>query len=253
MNREQLERYSRHILLNGMGQKGQEKLLASSVLIVGAGGLGSPAAMYLAAAGVGKIGIVDDDNVDLTNMQRQIIHSVDAIGTPKALSAKKRIGTINPDVAVETYESRLTAKNVKTIFNEYDFILDATDNFETKFLINDTCVEMGKPFSYGGIQEFSGQLMTYVPGEGPCYRCIFEEPPEPGVVPTCREVGVIGCMAGIIGTLQSMEVIKYLLGSGELLTGQLLTVDALTMEFRKVKFAKRNPDCPVCGKRAGEK
>lgn len=249
MNREQYERYSRHILLSGMGEEGQERLLASRVLIIGAGGLGSPAAMYLAAAGVGKIGIVDDDNVDLTNLQRQIIHSVDAIGTPKVISAKKRIETINPDVETVTYQSRLTAENVKSIFDKYDFVVDATDNFETKFLINDTCVEMKKPFSHGGIQEFGGQLMTYVPGEGPCYQCIFEEPPEPGVVPTCREVGVIGCMAGMIGTMQAMEVVKYLLGIGEVLTGQLLTVNALTMEFRKVKFPHKNPNCPACGKK----
>lgn len=247
MNEEQRERYSRHILLSEMGEEGQNKLLSSNVLIVGAGGLGSPAALYLAAAGVGKIGIVDDDNVDLTNLQRQIIHSTENIGVSKALSARERIRSLNPDVKVETYCVRLNEKNVKSIFNEYDFVLDATDNFATKFLINDVCVELKKPFSHGGIQKFSGQLMTYVPGEGPCYRCIFEEPPEEGAVPTCREVGVIGCMAGIIGTMQSMEAVKYLLGIGDLLTGQLLTVDALTMEFRKIKFPKRNPACSVCG------
>lgn len=248
MNKEQLERYSRHILLSEMGEEGQEKLLDSRVLIVGAGGLGSPAAMYLAAAGVGNIGIVDDDNVDLTNLQRQIIHTNQNIGKPKVLSAKERMNGINPDVKVETYGMKLDETNVKSIFSEYDFVIDATDNFEAKFLINDTCVELGKAFSHGGIQKFSGQLMTYVPGKGPCYRCIFEEPPEPGTVPTCREVGVIGCMAGMIGTMQSMEAVKYLLGIGDLLTGQFLTVDALTMEFRKVKFPKKNPNCPVCGK-----
>lgn len=247
MNEKQRERYSRHILLSEMGEAGQERLLASRVLIVGAGGLGSPAALYLAAAGVGCIGIVDDDNVDLTNLQRQIIHSEQEIGMSKALSAQKRIAGINPDVTVETYCTRLNEENIKGIFNNYDFVLDATDNFETKFLINDTCVEMKKAFSHGGIQKFSGQLMTYVPGEGPCYRCIFEEPPETGVIPTCRETGVIGSMAGIIGTMQSMEALKYLLGTGELLTGKLLTVDALTMEFRKVKFPSRNPDCLACG------
>lgn len=247
MNEKQRERYSRHILLSEMGEAGQERLLASRVLIVGAGGLGSPAALYLAAAGVGCIGIVDDDNVDLTNLQRQIIHSEQEIGMSKALSAQKRIAGINPDVTVETYCTRLNEENVKGIFNNYDFVLDATDNFETKFLINDTCVEMKKAFSHGGIQKFSGQLMTYVPGEGPCYRCIFEEPPETGVIPTCRETGVIGSMAGIIGTMQSMEALKYLLGTGELLTGKLLTVDALTMEFRKVEFPSRNPDCLACG------
>ncbi len=248
MNKSQSERYSRQILLKQVGEEGQEKLLNSHVLIVGAGGLGSPAALYLASAGVGHIGIMDDDNVDLTNLQRQIIHSSESVGTPKVLSAKKRIEALNPDVKVSALRERLGKDNVKDIFNNYDFVLDATDNFQAKFLINDTCVMLKKPFSYGGIQEFGGQLMTYVPGEGPCYRCIFEEPPEDGVIPTCREVGVIGTMAGIIGTLQSMEAVKYLLGIGELLTGRLLTVDALTMEFRQVRFPKKNPECPVCRK-----
>lgn len=248
MNRTQSERYSRQILLNQIGKEGQEKLLSSRVLIAGAGGLGSPAALYLASAGVGHIGILDDDIVDLTNLQRQIIHSTESVGTPKVLSAKNRITAINPEIEVSPLRERLGKDNVKEIFNSYDFIVDATDNFETKFLINDACVALKKPFSHGGIQEFGGQLMTYVPGEGPCYRCIFEEPPEAGVIPTCREVGVIGCMAGIIGTLQSMETVKYLLGIGELLTGRLLTVDALTMEFRQVRFHKKNPRCPACGK-----
>lgn len=253
MNEEQRERYSRHILLNKVGKDGQEKLLSSRILIVGAGGLGSPAAMYLAAAGIGTIGIIDDDNVDLTNLQRQIIHSVDGIGTLKTESAKKRIAMINPDVEVETFPLRLNEENAKSIFNKYDFVIDAVDNFETKFLINDVCVELGKAFSHGGIQEFGGQLMTWVPGEGPCYRCIFEEPPGPGSVPTCRDVGVIGCMAGMIGTMQSMEAVKYVLGIGELLTGQMLTVDALTMEFRKIKFPRRNPTCSACGRGNSER
>lgn len=248
MNEEQKERYSRHILLKKVGEDGQEKLLSSRILIVGAGGLGSPVAMYLAAAGVGTIGIVDDDNVDLTNLQRQIIHSVDSIGISKTESARKRICGINPEVRVDSYQVHLDETNAKSIFNKYDFVIDAADNFETKFLINDVCVELGKAFSHGGIQEFGGQLMTYVPGKGPCYRCIFEEPPKPGCVPTCREVGVIGCMAGMIGTMQSMEAVKYVLGIGELLTGQLLTVDALTMKFRKIEFPQRNPECRACGK-----
>ncbi len=248
MSKSQSERYSRQILLKQVGEEGQEKLLNSHVLIVGAGGLGSPAALYLASAGVGHIGILDDDNVDLTNLQRQIIHSSETIGTPKVLSAKRRIEALNPDIKVSALRERLEEDNAKDIFKDYDFILDATDNFQTKFLINDTCVVLKKPFSHGGIQEFGGQLMTYVPGKGPCYRCIFEKPPEDGVIPTCREVGVIGCMAGIIGTLQSMETVKYLLGIGELLTGGLLTVDALTMEFRHVRFPKKNPECSVCGK-----
>ena len=247
MNDEQRERYARHILLDEIGEKGQEKLLSSRVLIVGAGGLGSPIAMYLAAAGVGTIGIVDDDNVDLTNLQRQIIHTTQSIGMPKTLSARKRIEALNPDISVNTYVQRIDSGNVKSIFGDYDFVLDATDNFETKFLVNDTCVEMGKPFSHGGIVRFSGQLMTSVPGEGPWYRCMFEDPPEPGDVPSCKEVGVIGAICGMIGSMQGMEAVKYLLGIGNLLTGQLLTVDALTMEIRRVPFPKRNVNCRACG------
>lgn len=247
MDQEQRERYARHILLDEMGEEGQEKLLAASVLIVGAGGLGSPVAMYLAAAGVGRIGIIDDDNVDLTNLQRQIIHTSQSVGMPKTASAHERITLLNHDVKVEEYRLRLTEDNIKTIFNKYDFIVDATDNFETKFLVNDTCVELKKPFVHGGVQRFGGQLMTYVPGEGPCYRCIFEEPPEPGAVPTCKEVGIIGGICGIIGSMQSMEAVKYVLGTGKLLTGQLLTVDALTMEIRKIPFPKKNPGCLACG------
>lgn len=249
MNDEQRERYARHILLDEIGEEGQEKLLSSRVLIVGAGGLGSPIAMYLAAAGVGTIGIVDDDNVDLTNLQRQIIHTTQSIGTPKTLSARKRLEALNPDISVSTYNLRVDSENIKSIFNGYDFVLDATDNFETKFLVNDTCVELGIPFSHGGIVRFSGQLMTYVPGKGPCYRCIFEQPPEPGDVPSCKEVGVIGSICGVIGSMQSMEAVKYLLGIGNLLTGQLLTVDALTMEIRRIPFPKRNRSCSACGKR----
>ncbi len=250
MNDEQRERYARHIRLDEIGEEGQEKLLSSRVLIVGAGGLGSPIAMYLAAAGVGTIGIVDDDNVDLTNLQRQIIHTTQSIGTPKTLSARERIEKLNPEIFVNTYCLRIDSENVKSIFEKYDFVLDATDNFETKFLVNDTCVEMGKPFSHGGIVRFRGQLMTYVPGEGPCYRCIFEEPPEPGAVPSCHEVGVIGSICGMIGSMQSMEAVKYLLGMGNLLTGQLLTLDALTMEIRKIPFPKRNVNCRACGKKS---
>lgn len=247
MNQEQWERYARHIALDGMGEEGQEKLLSSSVLIVGAGGLGSPAVMYLAAAGVGRIGIADDDNVDLTNLQRQIIHTRQSVGMPKTASARERIAWLNHDVKVEEYCFRLTGSNIKSVFNEYDFIVDATDNFATKFLVNDVCVDMKKPFVHGGVQRFGGQLMTYVPGEGPCYRCIFGEPPEPGAVPGCDVTGIIGGICGVIGSFQSMEVVKYLTGAGDLLTGQFLTVDALTMEIRKIPFPKKNPDCPACG------
>ena len=244
---EQIERYSRHLILKEVGVKGQKKLLNSKVLIVGAGGLGAPAALYLAAAGVGTIGIVDSDTVDLSNLQRQIIHTTEDIGKPKVLSAQETRNRINPDVTVKTYQTYLFSKNVMEIIQDYDFILDGTDNFSAKFLINDACVLAGKPFCHGGILRFQGQLMTYVPGAGPCYRCIFEEPPPKDAVPTCKEAGVIGAMAGVIGTLQAMEAIKYLLGIGELLTGYLLTYDALHMEFRKVKLPKHVPGCAVCG------
>lgn len=247
MNSEQNERYARQVLLKGIGIEGQEKLLKSKVLIVGAGGLGSPVAMYLAGAGVGTIGILDDDEVDLTNLHRQIIHSNDSIGQKKVDSAAERMRKINPDIKIKPYACRLNPENAEKILGSYDFIVDACDNFETKFLINDTCVKLNKAFSHGGIQEFGGQLMTYVPNQGPCYRCVFEEVPKPGTIPTCKEVGVIGCMAGMIGTMQSMETIKYLLGLGDLLTGQLLVVDALTMQFRKVSFPEKNPHCKACG------
>ena len=233
---EQLERYSRHIILKGLGSKGQKKLLQSRVLIVGAGGLGSPAAMYLASAGVGTIGIVDADRVDLSNLQRQIIHSTDDIGKEKVLSAKETINELNPDVNVITYPFYLNSENILDVIKDYDFVIDGTDNFAAKFLINDACVIAEKPFCHAGILQFQGQLMTYVPGEGPCYRCIFQEPPLKGEVPSCREAGVIGVIAGVIGTLQATEAIKYLIGTGELLTGYMLTYDALKMEFRKVRL-----------------
>ena len=233
---EQLERYSRHIILKGLGSKGQKKLLQSRILIVGAGGLGSPAAMYLASAGVGTIGIVDADRVDLSNLQRQIIHSTDDIGKEKVLSAKETINGLNPDVNVITYPFYLNSENILDVIKDYDFVIDGTDNFSAKFLINDACVIAEKPFCHAGILQFQGQLMTYVPGEGPCYRCIFPEPPPKGEVPSCREAGVIGVIAGVIGTLQATEAIKYLIGTGDLLNGYLLTYDALKMEFRKVRL-----------------
>lgn len=248
LTNEQLERYSRHIILNEIGGKGQKKLLASKVLIIGAGGLGSPIALYLAAAGVGTIGIVDADVVDLSNLQRQIIHNVAAIGKPKVDSAKERINAINPDVNVITYHEFITSKNIVDIIKDqdYDFIIDGTDNFPVKFLINDACVMLQKPFSHAGIIRFRGQTMTYVPGQGPCYRCVFETPPPKGAVPSCKEAGVLGAMAGVIGCIQATEAVKYILGVGELLTGYLLTYDALKMEFRKIKIG-HNHKCPVCG------
>lgn len=244
---EQLERYSRHIILKEIGVKGQKTLLNSKVLIIGAGGLGAPAAMYLAAAGVGIIGIADADEVELSNLQRQIIHTTDDLGKPKVQSARETIERMNSDVTVHTYQTFVHSENILDLIRDYDFIIDGTDNFPAKFLINDACVMAEKPFSHAGIVRFQGQLMTYVPGEGPCYRCVFREMPPKDAVPACREAGVIGAMGGVIGSLQAMEAIKYLIGKGELLTGYLLTYDALTMEFRKVKLPKHVPDCPICG------
>ncbi len=244
---EQLERYSRHIILKEVGAKGQKKLLNAKVLIIGAGGLGAPAAMYLAAAGVGTIGIADADEVDISNLQRQIIHSTADIGKAKVQSAKETMEAINPDVTVKTYRTFVTSENIAELIADYDFIIDGTDNFPAKFLINDACVMAGKPFSHAGIIRFKGQLMTYVPGQGPCYRCVFKNPPPKDAVPTCKQAGVIGAMGGVIGSLQAMEAIKYIIGKGELLTGYLLTYDALTMEFRKVKLPSNTSGCAVCG------
>ena len=246
MTDEQIERYSRHIILKEVGAKGQKKLLNSKVLIIGAGGLGAPAALYLAAAGVGHIGIVDADEVDLSNLQRQVIHSTADIGKAKVKSAKESMVAINPDVEVTTYRMFVDASNVRELIREYDFIIDGTDNFPAKFLINDACVLEKKPFSHAGIIRFQGQLMTDVPGGGPCYRCVFKSAPPKDAVPTCKQAGVIGAMAGTIGTLQAMEAIKYIIGKGELLTGKLLTYDALKMDFRKINL-KRDCNCAVCG------
>ena len=244
---EQLERYSRHIILKEIGVKGQKKLLNAKVLIIGAGGLGAPAAMYLAAAGVGTIGIADADEVDLSNLQRQIIHSTADVGKAKVQSAKETMQAMNPDVKVNTYRIFVDSETIGELIKDYDFIIDGTDNFPAKFLINDACVMAKKPFSHAGIIRFKGQLMTYVPGEGPCYRCVFKNPPPKDAVPTCKQAGVIGAMGGVIGSLQAMEAVKYITGVGELLTGKLLTFDALKMEFRTVKLPKRVPNCAVCG------
>ena len=243
----QTERYSRHIVMKEVGAEGQKKLLGARVLIIGAGGLGSPVAMYLAAAGVGTIGIADADEVDLSNLQRQIIHRTADAGKPKVLSAKETMEAMNPDVKVIPYRMFITGENILDIIKDYDFIIDATDNFQSKFLINDACVMAKKPFSHAGIIRFQGQLMTYVPGQGPCYRCIFKEPPPKDAVPSCKQEGVIGAAAGVIGSLQAMEAIKYILGIGELLTGYLLTYDGLEMQFRKVKLPSDTHSCAVCG------
>ena len=244
---EQLERYSRHITLKEIGVRGQKKLLAAKVLIIGAGGLGAPAAMYLAAAGVGTIGIADCDKVELSNLQRQIIHTTDDVGKTKVQSAAEAINALNPDVTVKTYHEYVSSKNIAAMIEEYDFIIDGADNFPTKFLINDACVLGHKPFCHAGILRFEGQLMTYVPGVSPCYRCIFEAPPPKDAVPSCREAGVIGAMAGIIGSMQALEAVKYITDQGDLLTGNMLIFDGLKMQWRKIRLPKRNHSCPVCG------
>lgn len=253
LEQEQLYRYARHILLPGVGAKGQEKLLASSVLVIGAGGLGSPAALYLAAAGVGRLGIVDFDVVDISNLQRQILHGTADIGQKKVVSAQQSLAEINPDVVIETYEQRLTADNILDIISDYDFIIDGTDNFASKFLINDACVAAGKAFSHAGILRFVGQTLTWVPdGKTPCYRCVFVEPPPEGAAASCQQAGILGSVAGVLGTLQATECLKYLLGVGELLTGRLFYLDLATMETRQVTLRTR-ADCPACSKMAAGK
>ncbi len=247
-SKEQLERYSRNIRLKEVGTKGQAKLLESKVLIIGTGGLGSPAAMYLAAAGLGTIGLVDPDVVELSNLQRQIIHSNRDVGKPKVLSGKETIQNMNHEVKVETYQEWVSLDNIMDIIKDrdYDFVLDGTDNFPAKFLINDACVLLQKPFSHAGVTQLLGQTMTYVPEKGPCYRCVFLNPPPSNAVPDNKEVGVLGVIPGIIGTIQATEGIKYLLGIGELLTGKLLVFDALAMDFRKVELSARI-NCSACG------
>jgi molybdopterin-synthase adenylyltransferase len=245
MNDKQLERFSRHIILKDVGIAGQEKIIQGKILIIGAGGLGAPAALYLAAAGIGTIGLVDGDNVDLTNLQRQVIHFTPDIGKSKVSSAKEKIELINPDTKVVTYRERVFAANIPDIIRDYDFIIDGTDNFPAKFLINDACVMAAKPFSHGGILRFDGQTMTYVPGMA-CYRCVFLKPPPKNAVPSCSQAGVLGAVAGMLGTIQAAEALKYVAGIGELLTNRLLIFNAYKMEFRTV-LIQRNNQCPVCG------
>ena len=249
LTEKQIERYSRHIILEQVGGTGQEKLLASRVLIIGAGGLGSPAALYLAAAGIGTIGLLDGDEVDITNLQRQIAHRTSDIGRRKVESAAETLKAINPDVAIRTYDVWARADNIRDIIREYDFVVDGVDNFPAKFLINDACFFERTPFSHGGILQFEGQLITVLPGQTACYRCVFPAPPPPDSVPSCGQAGVLGVLPGVIGLLQATEAIKYLLGIGELLTDSLLTYSALTMEFRKVRVS-RTPGCPLCGPKA---
>lgn len=245
LSNEELERYSRHLILKGVGYKGQKKLSQAKVLIAGAGGLGSPAAMYLAAAGVGTIGIVDADVVDLSNLQRQILHGTGDIGVPKTDSAAETIRDLNPNVEVKTYNVYLDSSNIRDIIRGYDFVVDGTDNFAAKFLINDACVMEKIPFTHAGILQFYGQIMTVIPGETPCYRCVFRKPPE-GYVQNCKDAGVIGALAGVIGCMQALEAIKYITGTGELLTGRMLTFDALTMDCDVIPLPMRGEGCEVC-------
>ncbi len=243
---EELQRYSRHLIIPEVGLAGQRKLKAASVLLVGTGGLGSPLALYLAAAGVGRLGIVDFDTVDYTNLQRQIIHTTADVGRSKLASAREKIAAINPFVRVELHETRLSSENALGILAGYDVVVDGTDNFPTRYLVNDACVLLGKPNVYGSIYRFEGQASVFDAARGPCYRCLYPEPPPPGLVPSCAEGGVLGILPGIIGTLQANETVKLILGIGDSLAGRLLLFDALAMEFRQVRLRK-DPACPVCG------
>jgi adenylyltransferase/sulfurtransferase len=243
---EEIRRYGRHLIMPEVGMDGQKKLKAASVLLIGAGGLGSPLGLYLAAAGVGRIGIVDFDVVDYSNLQRQVLYSTKDVGRPKLASAKERLEGINPFVKVETYEMHLSSENALGLFSGYDIIVDGTDNFPTRYLVNDACVITGKPNVYGSIFRFEGQVSVFATNDGPCYRCLYPEPPPPGLVPSCAEGGVLGILPGIIGTIQANETVKLIIGKGEPLVGRLLLFDALKTKFRELKLRK-NPDCPVCG------
>ena len=245
LSNEEILRYSRHLIMPEVGMKGQKKLKAAKVLMIGAGGLGSPLGMYLSAAGVGTLGIVDFDVVDETNLQRQLLHNTTDVGKTKLKSAKEKITNINPNVKVVTYETRLTSENATDIISGYDLVVDGTDNFPTRYLVNDACVLLGKPYVYGSIFRFEGQVTVFDPESGPCYRCLYPAPPPPGLVPSCAEGGVIGVLPGIIGSLQALEAIKLIIGEGEPLIGRLLLFDALKLKFRELKLHK-NPDCPVC-------
>ncbi|MCG0277837.1 MAG: molybdopterin-synthase adenylyltransferase MoeB [Thermanaeromonas sp.] len=242
----EIERYSRQIILPNVGGKGQKKLKQSKVLVVGAGGLGSPVAYYLAAAGVGTIGIVDGDAVELSNLQRQILHNTERVGLPKAESARQTLLALNPHITVNVHQLRLSKDNILDVIQGYEVIVDGVDNFPTRYLLNDACVMVGKPLVEAGVLQWDGLVMTIKPKEGPCYRCIFPEPPPPGAVPTCQEAGILGAVPGVIGAIQATEVLKLLLGVGEVLVGRLLIYNGLEMRFREVR-AERNPACPVCG------
>ena len=245
---DELRRYGRHLVLSEVGTEGQRRLKNARVLLVGAGGLGSPAALYLAAAGVGTLGMVDFDAVDITNLQRQIIHGTKDIGRQKLDSASDRIRDVNPNVHVEQFDTALTSANALTIAGDFDVIVDGTDNFPTRYLVNDTCVILGKPNAFGSVLRFEGQASVFAADDGPCYRCLFRDPPAPGLVPSCAEAGVLGVLPGIVGTIQATETIKLILGKGKPLIGRLLLIDALTMQFRTMEI-RRDPECPACGTR----
>jgi adenylyltransferase/sulfurtransferase len=248
LSQQEVARYSRHLIMPEVGLDGQKRLKASSVLLVGAGGLGSPLGLYLAAAGVGRLGLVDFDVVDFSNLQRQVLHGTGDVGRPKLHSARDRILAINPEVRVDLYETHLTSANALDILRPYDVVVDGTDNFPTRYLVNDACVLLGKPNVYGSIFRFDGQASVFYPGKGPCYRCLYPEPPPPGEVPSCAEGGVLGILPGLVGCIQATEAVKLLLGQGNPLVGRLLLYDALQMSFREFKV-RRNPRCPVCGDR----
>jgi len=243
---EQLIRYSRHFLLPEVGEDGQAKLLQAKVLMVGAGGLGSPSAYYLAAAGVGTLGIIDNDVVDISNLQRQILHANDRVGTPKVESAKKTLESLNPDVKVVPYLAKLTSENIMEILKDYDLVVDGCDNFPTRYLVNDACVLTGKPNVHGSIFQFEGQASVFYPGKGPCYRCLYPEPPPAEMAPSCAEAGVLGVLPGLIGVIEALEAIKLILGKGDSLIGRLLCFNTLTMEINTLKL-RRDPNCPMCG------
>jgi sulfur-carrier protein adenylyltransferase/sulfurtransferase len=243
---EQLIRYSRHFLLPEVGEDGQAKLLQAKALLVGAGGLGSPAAYYLAAAGVGTLGIIDNDVVDISNLQRQILHANDRVGTPKVESAKKTLEALNPDVKVIPYQAKLTSENIMDIIKDYDLVVDGCDNFPTRYLVNDACVLAGKPNVHGSIFQFEGQATVFYPGKGPCYRCLYPEPPPAEMAPSCAEAGVLGVLPGLIGVIEALEAIKIILGKGDTLVGRLVHFNTLTMEINTLKL-RRDPACPVCG------
>ncbi len=246
LSNEEILRYSRHLIMPEVGMEGQLKLKNAKVLLIGTGGLGAPLGLYLAAAGVGKLGLVDFDVVDFTNLQRQVTFGSEDVGRPKTEAARARLASLNPDIEIQTFETKLTSENALELFKDFDVIVDGTDNFPTRYLVNDACILLGKPNVYGSIFRFEGQVTVFGMPDGPCYRCLYPEPPPPGLVPSCAEGGVLGVLPGIVGSIQAMETIKLILGSGENLVGRLLLFDALGMKFRELKLRK-NPQCPMCG------